>query len=44
MVPSNSAGKEKVGKSDGMFAFFMESSAIEYIIERECEFDQVKDR
>lgn len=34
LLPSNEAGKEKVLQED--FAFFMESSTVEYEIERNC--------
>lgn len=38
-VGSNKLGKERVGK--GGYAFLMESAAIEFIIERECNFTQI---
>lgn len=41
MVDSNSAGMEKVEEAAGKYAFFMESSAIEYHVERKCKLSQV---
>ncbi|XP_069951037.1 glutamate receptor ionotropic, kainate 2 isoform X4 [Cherax quadricarinatus] len=38
---SNDAGVEKVAKADGQYAFLMESSSIEYVVERKCELTQV---
>ncbi|XP_042214058.1 glutamate receptor ionotropic, kainate 2-like isoform X3 [Homarus americanus] len=38
---SNDAGVERVSKSDGQYAFLMESSSIEYVVERKCELTQV---
>ena len=42
MVASNTDGVEKVEDSDGKYAFFMESSSIEYLVERRCKLSQVK--
>lgn len=41
MVGSNSEGMEKVEEAAGKYAFFMESSAIEYHVERKCKLSQV---
>jgi len=42
LVQNNDDGQEKVLKSNGKYAFFMESGLIEYLIEREpCKLDQV---
>ena len=41
MVGSNSQGVELVEDSDGNYAFFMESSSIEYLVERRCKLSQV---
>ena len=41
MVGSNSQGVEMVEESDGNYAFFMESSSIEYLVERRCKLSQV---
>ncbi|XP_047735944.1 glutamate receptor ionotropic, kainate 2-like isoform X1 [Hyalella azteca] len=38
---SNTEGVERVSKSDGMFAFMMESSSIDYEVERRCDLMQV---
>ncbi|XP_068243537.1 glutamate receptor ionotropic, kainate 2-like isoform X3 [Palaemon carinicauda] len=38
---SNDAGVERVSKSNGMYAFLMESSSIEYEIERKCDLTQI---
>ncbi|XP_074598842.1 glutamate receptor ionotropic, kainate 2-like [Brevipalpus obovatus] len=38
-VTSNEQGKERVSK--GNYAFFMESAAIEFIVERECNLTQI---
>ena len=38
---SNKAGKERVHKENGKYAFLMESTSVEYIIERECELTQI---
>ena len=40
-VSSNSEGIERVEKADGKYAFFMESSSIQYIIERNCAVTQI---
>lgn len=39
LTDSNDEGKDKVLKGD--YAYFMESSTIEYLSERECDLDQV---
>ena len=41
MVSSNNEGIEKVIESDGKYAFMMESSSIQYIIERNCKLTQI---
>jgi ionotropic kainate glutamate receptor 2 len=41
MVSSNNEGIEKVIESDGKYAFMMESSTIQYIIERNCKLTQI---
>lgn len=38
---SNDEGKERVAKEMGGYAFFMESTSLEYIIERNCELQQI---
>lgn len=40
-VGSNEEGVERVAKSNGNYAFLMESTAIEYIIEKNCNLTQV---
>lgn len=40
-VDSNEEGVERVAKSNGNYAFLMESTAIEYIIEKNCNLTQV---
>ena len=37
----NTEGVEKVEEADGMYAFFMESAAIDYLVERRCKLSQV---
>ncbi len=41
MMGSNTDGVEKVEEADGMYAFFMESAAIDYLVERRCKLSQV---
>ena len=41
MVKTNADGIEKVINSTGEYAFFMESSTIQYILERQCEVTQI---
>lgn len=38
---SNVEGVERVQKAQGMYAFLMESTSIEYVIERNCDLQQV---
>jgi len=38
---SNQEGIQRVKNSNGKYAFFMESSSIEYVVERECDLAQV---
>ncbi|MPC79830.1 Glutamate receptor ionotropic, kainate 2 [Portunus trituberculatus] len=38
---SNEEGVKRVQKSDGQYAYMMESSSIEYITERYCDLTQV---
>ena len=40
-TPSNDDGVDRVSKSDGMYAFLMESASIEYVVERRCDLMQV---
>ena len=40
-VESNDAGIQRVEEADGKYAFFMESSSIQYIIERNCAVTQI---
>ena len=41
MVGSNQAGIEKVLQGQGTYAFFMESTTIEYQTERDCRLQQI---
>merc|ERR1712241_1536070 len=41
MVGSNTEGIEKVVEADGKYAYMMESSSIQYIIERNCKVTQI---
>ena len=41
MVSGNDEGIARVVESEGKYAFFMESSSIQYIIERNCEITQI---
>ena len=41
MMNSNSQGVEKVVEADGGYAFLMESTSIEYIVERKCGLTQI---
>lgn len=38
---SNDEGEERVSKGNRMYAFLMESTGIEYIVERNCNLTQV---
>ncbi|PNF30825.1 Glutamate receptor ionotropic, kainate 2 [Cryptotermes secundus] len=40
-VNSNEEGVERVQKGKGLYAFFMESTSIEYQVERKCDLQQV---
>ena len=40
-VTSNTEGLEKVMNADGKYAYLMESSSIQYIIERNCKLTQI---
>ncbi|XP_071746528.1 glutamate receptor ionotropic, kainate 2 isoform X2 [Lepeophtheirus salmonis] len=40
-VKSNSAGVERVIKENGKYAFLMESTTVEYIVERKCDLTQI---
>ena len=42
-VNGNTEGIDRVKKSDGLYAFLMESTTIEYVVERECELTQIGD-
>ena len=41
MVGSNNEGIDKVIDTDGKYAYMMESSSIQYIIERNCKVTQI---
>lgn len=41
LMPSNAAGVNKVVMESGKYAFFMESSTIEYIVERNCKLQKI---
>ena len=41
LTSSNVEGRERVIKEKGQYAFFMESTQIEYITERNCELQKV---
>jgi ionotropic glutamate receptor len=41
MVSSNKQGIDKVLREQGGYAFFMESTTIEYVVERYCELQQI---
>merc|ERR1719336_2715593 len=41
MMSGNIEGVEKVEEADGKYAFFMESAAIDYLVERRCKLSQV---
>ena len=38
---SNKEGVERVLKEDGQYAFMMESTVVDYVVERQCELTQV---
>lgn len=38
---SNEEGVDRVDKGKGSYAFLMESTSIEYVIERKCELTQI---
>ena len=38
---SNQEGVERVLKEDGQYAFMMESTVVDYVVERQCELAQV---
>lgn len=40
-VKDNKEGEERVAKSKRLYAFFMESLSLEYIIERNCNLTQI---
>lgn len=40
-VGSNDEGIDRVVAANGKYAFFMESSSIQYIIERNCDVTQI---
>ncbi len=40
-VSSNADGVERVFKENGKYAFLMESTTVEYIIERRCTLTQI---
>ena len=41
MVGSNTEGIAKVVKDNGKYAYMMESSSIQYIVERNCKVTQI---
>lgn len=41
MMAGNKEGVEKVLQEDGAYAYFMESTSIEYIVERNCQLQQI---
>ena len=42
-VSNNEEGVNRVKKSKGLYAFFMESTSIEYQVERNCDLQKVGD-
>ena len=38
---SNKEGVDRVLKEDGQYAFMMESTVVDYVVERECRLTQV---
>ena len=38
---SNKEGVERVLREDGQYAFMMESTVVDYVVERQCELTQV---
>lgn len=40
-VSSNDEGQKRVERENGAYAFLMESTSIEYVIERECNLTQI---
>ena len=38
---SNKEGVERILNSDGQYAFMMESTVVDYVVERQCELTQV---
>ena len=40
-VSSNALGVERVLKDNGKYAFLMESTSVEYVIERNCQLTQI---
>ena len=40
-VSSNAAGVDRVHKENGKYAFLMESTSVEYVVERQCELTQI---
>ena len=40
-VSSNAAGVERTRKENGKYAFLMESTTVEYIVERQCDLTQI---
>lgn len=40
-VSNNAEGEERVVKGNRMYAFLMESTSIEYIVERNCNLTQI---
>ena len=40
-VGSNAAGVDRTRKENGKYAFLMESTTVEYIVERQCDLTQI---
>ena len=40
-VSSNALGVERVLKDDGKYAYLMESTSVEYVVERNCKLSQI---
>lgn len=40
-VSSNALGVDRVLKENGKYAFLMESTSVEYVIERNCKLTQI---
>ena len=40
-VGSNADGVDRVDKENGKYAFLMESTSVEYVVERQCDLTQI---